>query len=494
LSLELLTRNYSLDIEAYELGWYFVPLTHLDGIQVVHQLSDSLRFETEKDFEDWLARLDTFPAYLHQTIDLMKLGRETGRLLPQIVMQRVVSQISRQIVSDPRDSPFFRPFLRLPAAMEEATRHRLAARAEELIRRNIVPGFRVLESFYNEEYLPACYRKVGIWQVPGGAAIYRHRVRYFTSSDSTPEEIHQLGLKEVARIRDEMAKIMGELGFEGSFQDFLQFLRTDPQFYYDDPRALLTSYRELCKRIDPTLVKLFGVIPRLPYAVEPIREEIAPDTTTAFYLEPAADGSRPGIYYVNLYRPEVRPKYEMEALSLHEAVPGHHFQIALAMELQNLPAFRRYGSYTVFDEGWALYAESLGTELGFYKDPYSKFGQLTYEMWRAVRLVVDTGMHARQWSRQKAIDYFLENAAKTKLDVVNEIDRYVSWPAQALAYKIGELKIKELRSRAEAQLGSRFDVRAFHDMLLQDGSIPLDVLEKKVNDWTAGYRQSKPGN
>jgi prolyl oligopeptidase len=299
----------------------------------------------------------------------------------------------------------------------------------------------------------------------------------------TPEEIHNVGLAEVARIRGEMIEVIEEVGFDGDITAFNDFLRSDPQFYFETAEELLEGYQAVSKRLDPQLVKLFGKLPRMPYGVRPIAPELAPDTTTAFYMRPALDGSRPGWYYVNLYKPEVRPKYEMEVLSVHESVPGHHLQIALAQEIEGLPEFRRNSSVTAFIEGWGLYSERLGYDMGLYKDPYSRYGQLIYDMWRAVRLVVDTGIHYFGWSRQEAIDYFKDNAAKTEADIINEIDRYIGWPGQALAYKIGQLKMLELRALAEQELGDRFDIRAFHDELLGVGAIPLDALEVRMTRW-----------
>lgn len=486
LNYDLFDKDYRNDVEGHRFRWYLIPLNQRGGIQTADELSDALRFETVKDYEDWLARLAALPVYMRQTVALMRAGIEARMLLPKVVLGRIPAQIDHQIVADPKQSPFYKPFARFSAAIPESERARLGAAAARAIEQSVVPAFRELKEFFVKEYLPASLDRVGIWQLPDGAAMYAHFARIHTSTPLAPKEIHDIGLAEVKRIRAEMEKIIERVGYAGSFREFIAFLRSDRKFYYQSPDELLEAYRALTRRVDPLLVKLFKKLPRMTYGVEPIPANIAPDTTTAYYRSPAADGSRAGTYFVNLYRPETRPKYEMMALSLHEAVPGHHLQIALAMEQDALPNFRRYGGHTAFMEGWGLYAEALGDELGLYDDPYSKFGQLTYEMWRAARLVVDTGVHHMRWDRRQAIDYLLENTAKQELDVVNEVDRYITWPGQALAYKIGQLKISAIRARAERTLGAKFDVRAFHDALLEEGALPLDVLEGKMDAWIQG--------
>ncbi|MBI1348363.1 DUF885 family protein [bacterium] len=492
LNLKLFRRQLDIDIEGDPFQGYLMPLDMRGGIQDESSTADSLSFDDVKDYEDWLARLRAFPVYLQQTTDLMREGLNQKIVQPEIVMRRVPAQIRRQIVDDPQQSLFYKPFQTFPANISPEDKERLQTAAQTMIRDQIVPAFRDFGEFFDQEYLPGCYQGVGAWQLPNGQDFYAYCAKSYTTTSLTPREIHDLGLAEVARIRKQMEAIREQVGFTGSLLEFFEHLRTDPKFYYDNPDDLLMAYQAFCKKVDPLLTKTFRMLPRIPYGVEPIPAHMAPDTTAAYYRPPAADGSRAGTFFVNLYKPEARPKYEIAALSLHESVPGHHLQIALATELEDVPNFRRFSGFTAYVEGWALYSESLGDELGVYEDPYSKFGQLTYEMWRAIRLVVDTGMHSLQWSREDAIQFFRENSAKTELDIVNEVDRYIGWPGQALAYKIGELKIKELRQRSKEQLGSRFDLREFHDVILRNGSVPLDMLEGLVDEWLAGKTSPKP--
>ncbi|MFQ6005434.1 MAG: DUF885 family protein [Woeseia sp.] len=489
LNYDLFRRELQNAIDGHQFRFYLMPINQRGGVQSLETTAEQLRLQTVRDYEDWLARMAKVEDVIEQTRALQEQGRKLGYMTPKVILERVPDQLLLQTVDNPGDSPFFAAFKNMPDTMSDEDKTRLQSSAREIISESIVPAYRDYSRYFTDTYLPKSRESIGASELPNGKAFYEYRTRLYTTTRMTPDEIHRLGLNEVKRIRDQMQLTIDELEFEGSFADFLEFLRTDPQFYYDDPDDLFEAYLATCKRIDPELVKLFGKLPRMPYGLRPIPDNIAPDTTTAYYSRPAADGSRAGYYYVNLYKPEVRPKYEIEVLSVHEAMPGHHLQIALAQELEDVPNFRRFSGFTAFVEGWGLYSEALGHDLGLYKDPYSKFGALTYEMWRAVRLVVDTGMHYKGWTRQQAIDFFKDNAAKTELDIINEIDRYIAWPGQALAYKIGQLKMLDLRKKAEQTLGDEFNIRAFHDELLGAGAIPLEVLETRMNRWLTRQMQ-----
>ena len=491
INRNMLMRQLRESRRRFEDGLHLIALDMRSGPQHWHSMIDYLPMETEQDYLDWLSRLRGLPDQLANYQGLLREGIASNRTQAQIVMARVPAQIQSLLEGSATDSPFYKAFTALPPHFEPDQRGQLQAEATRIIETELNPAFQELLSFLEETYLPAA-RAPGIGSLPGGKQVYSHLVQRFTTTDMTPDEIHEIGLQEVERIRRDMEAVIAEVGFQGDMAAFNTFLRTDPQFYYDSPEALLEGYQAVSKRLDPGLVKLFGKLPRAPYGVRAIPDEEAPDTTTAYYMRPAIDGSRPGWYYVNLHRPEVRPKFEMEVLSVHESVPGHHLQISLAQELTGLPEFRRNGGFTAFIEGWGLYSERLGYDMGLYTDPYSRYGQLIYDMWRAVRLVVDTGIHYFGWDRQRAIDYFLANAAKSEADIINEIDRYIGWPGQALAYKIGQLKMLELRREAETTLGDAFDIRDFHDELLGAGALPLDVLENRMDIWLASKLAARP--
>ena len=468
------------------------PIGHQGGVQTADGIAQTMPFESRADYRRYLARMAALPVLVEQTITLLRKGVREHQMPPRVLMDRVPAQIALQIVDDPTTSPFYAPFKRRAQAIEQADRDELAAQARTLITERIVPAYRQLQAVFAAEYLPQARATIAAADGPGGRAYYDLLARSFTTTELSAQAIHDIGLAEVARLAAALEEVKAETGFAGTMAEFQAFLRSDPRFYAKTPAELLLMYQGVAKRIDPELVKISKIIPRLPYGVRAIPDNIAPDTTTAYYQGGAADGSRAGYYCVNLYKPETRPSWEMMPLSLHEAVPGHHFQFARALELSDMPMFRKTAYFVGYGEGWALYAEQLGYDMGLYDDPYDRFGQLTYEMWRAVRLVVDTGMHVFGWSRQQAIDYFKQHAAKTEQDVVNEIDRYIAWPGQALAYKIGQLRISALREQATRTLGAAFDLRDFNDEVLATGSVPLAVLEQRMAGWIAAPRAPRP--
>ncbi len=467
------------------------PVTHQGGPQQADNIAELMPFQTAADYHRWLSRMAALPALIDQTLVLMQEGLRARLVPPRVLMSRVPAQIRRQLTDDPRASGFFRPFRAFPPAVGEADRAALQGQAQAVIAQQLQPAYRKLLAFVENEYLPRTRESVSAADRPNadeGRAYYDFLARDYTTTEQNAEQIHATGLREVARIRAAMDEARRDAGFSGTLTEFFVHLRSDPKFFKKSPAELLEAYRAIAKRIDPELVRAFRVIPRLPYGVRPIPDNIAPDTTTAYYQPGAADGSRPGYYYVNLHKPEVRPTWEMMPLSLHEAVPGHHLQFARAAELSDMPAFRKNAYFVAYGEGWALYAEKLGYDMGLYDDVHDRFGQLTYEMWRAVRLVVDTGLHAKGWSRQQAIDYFSAHAPKTEQDIVNEVDRYIGTPGQALAYKIGEMVISQLRRDAEQALGTKFDLRDFNDALLATGSVPLAALQTRMAAWIAERR------
>jgi uncharacterized protein (DUF885 family) len=484
LNYDIYLRQLDDSIASFRFPTEDMPVTQQGGVHdIADQMLQGLRFEKAKDYADWLARLRGYGDFLDQNIALMRAGLKNGWTPPKAIMQRVPAQIAAQIVDAPENSSYYAPFVTMSANVPAAEQARLRNDAKAAVNDVVLPALKRFQTYFNDEYLPRCRDSVAAGDLPDGKAYYDYLARSYTTTDLSAEQIHAIGLKEVARIHDEMEKIRIEVGFQGDLPAFFAYLRSDSKFHYNDSATLLTAYRALAKRIDPELTRLFGTLPRAPYGVVPIPDALAPDTTTAYYNPGSADGRRSGNYYVNLYKPETRLTWEMLPLTLHESVPGHHLQISLANELPEQPMFRRQAGFTAFVEGWALYAEQLGYDVNLYADPYDRMGQLSYEQWRAVRLVVDTGMHSEGMSRQQAIDYFKANVPKSDNDIVNEIDRYLATPGQALAYKIGQMKISELRARAKARLGDRFDLRAFHDALLGAGALPLSVLETRMDAW-----------
>ena len=491
--LDALSEDNKLNYRLAELGLmnsinrmeypsYLMELNQRGGVQSYYETGDRLVFLSSQDYEDWLIRLEGYAINISNSLVNNRNGLKLGYTQPKLVTRGVISQIKAIVESDIDKHPYLKVFVTADESLfTNNQKSELVKRAKLLIEQKINPEYTKLLLFLENEYLPNSRDSIGIKDVPNGSSWYEVLANYHTTTKLTPDEIHNIGLSEIKRIRIEMEKIISDLEWDGDFDSFLNYLRTSPRFYYDNPEDLFNAYLIMSKTIDPLLPKIFKVFPRAPYGVIPIPDESAPFTTTAYYS--SASKGKPGYFYANLYKPESRPKYEIPVLTVHEAVPGHHFQISIAQELENVPTFRKYQSFTAFVEGWGLYSEELGEYLGLYDDPYDKFGQLTYDMWRAIRLVVDTGMHYKDWSRDDAINLFLENTAKSKLDIENEVDRYIAWPGQALAYKIGQLKILELRERSEKALGDDFDIKDFHHEVLKRGSLPLSMLEAYVNQW-----------
>ncbi len=482
---KLLLLDLKNDLAGGKYGGKYLLMSNRNGPHTsVSRLPDRVPFFTLADYESYIARLNDAPRFLAAATETLRAGAEAGWTPACEAMEGVEESIRYHIVEDSIDSVLMKPFEKQLSTISTRNWRQLKADAADAIDDKIVPAFTAFADFYAQEYAPACKQEIGASALPDGAAYYAYRARVFTTTDKTPEEIHKLGLSEVARIRAEMQKVIKQTNFDGDFKAFQEYLRTDPKFYASTPEELMAAAALIAKRADGALPELFTRYPRMPYTVKEVPADIAEGTTTAYYERPAGDGSRAGVYRVNTSLLDQRPLYELEALTLHEAVPGHHFQIALAQEL-TLPNFRKYGGFTAFIEGWGLYAESLGKDAGFYEDPYSNFGRLSYEMWRASRLVVDTGLHAKGWTKQQAIDFMAENTALSLHNIEAEVNRYITGPGQALAYKMGELKMQELRKRAANALGRDFSLRRFNDALLENGAVPLSVLEDNIDAWIA---------
>lgn len=482
LNYMILDQDFRHAVESNKYPSHFMNLNQRGGIQSFYETGSRMVFSSYQDYKDWLIRLNKYSSNVKNANDNYQKGLELGYTQPKHITTYVLEQIESMVAAEISNNPYLKVFKE--ASLEvitEEQKNELVLEARELIENSLNPAYSDLAKFLRTEYIPNSRNSIGLKDVPNGSEWYEYLARYHTTTNLTPDEIHEIGLKEIKRIRSEMEEIIASVKWDGDFNSFLNFLRTDKRFYYDNAEDLFDAYLIMSKKIDPLLPMIFKDFQKAPYGVTEIPMESAPYTTTAYYNSPSK--GRPGYYYVNLYKPESRPKYEIPVLSVHEAVPGHHFQISIAQEMENVPEFRKHQSFTSFVEGWALYSEELGEHMGLYDDPYDKFGQLTYDMWRAIRLVVDTGMHYKDWTRDDAINLFVNNTAKSILDIENEVDRYIAWPGQALAYKIGQLKILELRTKAETELGEKYDIKDFHYEVLKRGSVPLSVLETYINEW-----------
>ncbi|WP_163934003.1 DUF885 family protein [Paraferrimonas sp. SM1919] len=482
INRQILLRQVQNEIDSYYFNMHQVPIMAEGGFHsYLAGMGRSTDIKNQQDFDNYLKKITQVKPYFEQQIAWMKQGLATGNTLPKAVLAGVEDGISI-FITEAHKSVYYSPLNRLPDSIDKATQEQWQTQTIAAINSHVIPAYLAFYDFMVNDYQLNARESLAAYDLPNGKAFYHNRIKFYTTLDLTPDQVHQMGLKEVARIRKEMEQVIQQTGFTGNFSEFLQFLRNDPQFYPKSAAELLKEAAFIAKKADAQMPKFFAKLPRQTYGIKEVPAELAPKYTTGRYSGSNRE-DRAGYYWVNTYALDKRPLYEMEALTLHEAVPGHHLQIALNKELDNLQNFRRYGYISAFGEGWGLYAEYLGLEMGFYKDPYSNFGRLTYEMWRAARLVIDTGIHAKGWSRQQAIDFMAKNTALSLHNVTTEIDRYISWPGQALSYKIGEMTIKRLRKQAEVELADKFDIRQFHQVILEQGSVPLNVLEKQVQQY-----------
>lgn len=491
VSYDLAERNLKMSLESDGFGDDYMPVNHMNGFQIdFTELLSAMPVSSRQDYENILARLEALPGLIQQNQILMREGLKRNLTPVKAFIPKISAQVAALTSADVKAGPLFRPFQEFPPTVSPAERERLTASAFKVIETKVYPALKDFKKFLDVEYMPKAREFIAWTDMPEGKAWYAFQVKRYTTTTKTPEQLHELGLSEVKRISAEMNKIREEVQFKGDMKAFNEFLLKDKRFYWKTADELLDGYRAIAKRTDAELPKMFRKLPRLTYGVRAIAGYAAPTSSGAQYVGGSLEAGRPGWFEANTYDLPSRPKWEMETLAFHEGVPGHHFQTSIAQEIQNLPEFRRHGGFTAFDEGWALYAESLGGEMGFYKDLYSKYGNLTGEMLRAVRLVVDTGMHAKGWSKQRALDYFRAQMPVSDVDSEIEIDRYITWPGQALAYKVGQLKFRELREKARMALGEGFDVRDFHDEVLSHGALPMEVLEKTVDEWVASKQKT----
>ena len=492
LNYDLFNRELALQIEGAKYHPYFLPLTQQTGPHIdLPQLTTYHPFKTLQDYVNYVSRLTQFRRVFDQTITNLKTGIDNKTVQPRNVVEKIISQLEAQVVSAPEKSELHKPVEQFPSEIPTEHARRMTEDVDDAILNYVIPAYAKLLKFVKQEYLPKSRTHPGVWSIPNGRTMYAYNIRLYTTTSLTPSQVHSLGKRELVRISKQIGAILRKVQFKGSLQQYNEALRKDKSNFYSTGEDLLNGFKIILQRMDARLSEFFGRLPEAKYGFREIEEWRADAAPAAYYYAPPEDRSRPGYFYVNTFKAETRPKYMMEALAYHEAVPGHHLQISIQQELTNLPKFRRYGGYTAFVEGWALYAEFLSKEMGFYRDLLSDYGRLTAEAWRASRLVVDTGIHSLKWTRDQAIKFMKNNTASSEQDIVSEVDRYIAWPGQALAYKLGELRVRELRAKAEKKSKKRFDLRKFHDELLNDGALPLDILQAKMSRWTTKTARTK---